>query len=400
MKIAIACPASLPATQFGGIMFLAVDIAREISKLGHDVTIFTTDLDFTNGANKFSKKLLRLESIDGFSINRSHVWFAIKLFFINPSMYIEIKKYNPDIIYTIGLRSFQSFIAWILSKNEKIPLVIADQGGLTTNPFLDKSGFFLKCLYKLQNLFISKIISQASGIIAANEYERKNFETININSNIEIIRNGVNLETLFKKINFKDKYHINYEFILFVGRFSINKGIKTMIDAIKLIKEELESRNTKLIIMGVDFGYQNEMYKLIDDYNLQDRIIVIKNPLRDDVISAYGESKFLLLPSKWELSPLVPLESFAFKKPVISTNTYGIPYTVQNDKNGILVEPDNPSELSNAIIKLLENSELRDRLGSEGYNFVHNECNCITMAKKTLQFFEMILKNQNKYKQK
>jgi glycosyltransferase involved in cell wall biosynthesis len=85
---------------------------------------------------------------------------------------------------------------------------------------------------------------------------------------------------------------------------------------------------------------------------------------------------------------------------VISTNTYGIPYTVQNDKNGILVEPDNPNDLSNAIIKLLDNSELRDRLGSEGYNFVHSECNCITMAKKTLHFFEKILKNQNKYKQK
>ena len=49
VKIALVCPASLPATQFGGIVFLAVDLAREISELGHDVTIFTTDLDFTNG---------------------------------------------------------------------------------------------------------------------------------------------------------------------------------------------------------------------------------------------------------------------------------------------------------------------------------------------------------------
>ena len=55
MKIAIVCPASFPATQFGGIVFLAVDLAREISALGHDVTIYTTDLDFSNGPNKFSK---------------------------------------------------------------------------------------------------------------------------------------------------------------------------------------------------------------------------------------------------------------------------------------------------------------------------------------------------------
>ena len=60
MKIALVCPASLPATQFGGIVFLAVDIAREISELGHDVTIYTTDLDFSNGSNKFNKNCLLL----------------------------------------------------------------------------------------------------------------------------------------------------------------------------------------------------------------------------------------------------------------------------------------------------------------------------------------------------
>ena len=48
MKIALVCPASLPATQFGGILFLCVDLAREISNLSHDVTIYTTNLDFAN----------------------------------------------------------------------------------------------------------------------------------------------------------------------------------------------------------------------------------------------------------------------------------------------------------------------------------------------------------------
>ena len=62
MKVALVCPASLPAIQFGGIVFLAVDLAREISELGHDVTIYKTDLDFTNGPNKFNNALPRLEN--------------------------------------------------------------------------------------------------------------------------------------------------------------------------------------------------------------------------------------------------------------------------------------------------------------------------------------------------
>ena len=100
MKIALVCPASLPATQFGGIVFLAVDLAREISELGHDVTIYTTDLDFSNGPNKFNNSLPRKEKFEKYVINRTHPWFSVKLFFVNPSMYNQIKNDNPDIIHT------------------------------------------------------------------------------------------------------------------------------------------------------------------------------------------------------------------------------------------------------------------------------------------------------------
>ena len=397
MKIALVCPASLPATQFGGIVFLAVDLAQEISEMGHNVTIYTTDLDFSNGSNKFNKKLPRIEKFEKFLINRTHVWFSLKLFFVNTSMSKEIENDKPDIIHTIGLRSFQSIIAWRVSKKLNIPLVVSDQGGLTTHPFLAESGFFLKTLYKIQDFFIRKIINDASVISVANEYEQKIFSSLNKKSRIEIIRNGVNLKKLVSKHNFKEKYQINSRFILFVGRFSKSKGIETLINAFSIIKNELKVTDIHLVIMGVDFGYQAEMEKLIKKLNLSAEIKVIKNPPRDDVISAYGESEFLVLPSQWELSPLVPLESFAFKKPVISTNSHGIPYTVQNNKNGILVEPENSFELSNAIVKLLNDSELREKLGQSGYNFVNEECNCVSMAKNSLKLYEDILEEmQNK----
>jgi len=397
MKIALVCPASLPATQFGGIVFLAVDLAREISEMGHNVTIYTTDLDFSNGPNKFNKKLPRIEKFEKFLINRTHTWFSLKLFFVNTSMSKEIENDKPDIIHTIGLRSFQSIIAWRVSKKLNIPLVVSDQGGLTTHPFLAESGFFLKTLYKIQDFFIKKIINDASVISVANEYEQKIFSSLNKKSRIEIIRNGVNLKKLVSKHNFKEKYQINSNFILFVGRFSKSKGIETLINAFSIVKNELKITDIHLVIMGVDFGYQAEMEKLIKKLNLSEEIKVIKNPPRDDVISAYGESEFLVLPSQWELSPLVPLESFAFKKPVISTNSHGIPYTIQNNKNGILVEPENSFELSNAIVKLLNDTELREKLGQSGYNFVNEECNCVSMAKNSLKLYEDILEEmQNK----
>ena len=395
MKIALVCPASLPATQFGGIVFLAVDLAREISELGHDVTIYTTDLDFSNGSNKFSKKLARIENVGKFQINRTHVWFSLKLFFVNTSMTKQIEKDKPDIIHTIGLRSFQSIIAWKVSKKLKIPLIVSDQGGLTTHPDLRESNLFLKTLYKIQDYFIKQIIQHASAISAANEYEKEIFSKLNKNSKIEIIRNGVNLKTLIKNQNFKEKYHIESKFILFVGRFSKFKGIKNLIHAIDMIKNEKEFSNMQLIIMGVDFGYEKEMEKLIKKFYLSEKIKIIKTPPREDVISAYGESEFLVFPSQWELSPLVPLESFAFKKPVISTRSHGIPSTVIDNKNGILVEPENPEQLAEGIKKLLLDEDLKKRLGQFGYNFVHEECNCVSMAKNSLELYKKVLKNRH-----
>ena len=393
MKIALVCPASLPATQFGGIVFLSIDLAREFSELGHDVTIYTSDLDFANGPTKFNKSLPRLEKFEKFKINRTHTWFSVKLYFVNPDIYKQIKNDNPDIIHTIGLRSFQSLMAWFVSKKTNIPLVISDQGGLTTHPFLKQSGIFFKIIYKIQNFFIKRIISDSSAISAANEYEKEIFLTFNKNSKIKIIRNGVNLKTLVSQEDFKQKYKIDNKFILFVGRFSKSKGIETLLHACSIIKNELKSQNISLVIMGVDFGYQDEMLKLISMLKLDDSVVVIKNPPRNDVIDAYGQSEFLVLPSYWELSPLVPLESFVFKKPVISTKAHGIPYTVQDKVNGLLVEPDNPNDLSKAIIELLENKVMREKLGLAGYEFVHKECNCVSMAQNSLALYQEIIKN-------
>jgi len=395
MKIALVCPASLPATQFGGIVFLAVDLAREISEMGHNVTIYTTDLDFSNGPNKFNKNLPRIEKIEKFMINRTHVWFTIKLFFINTSMSKQIENDKPDVIHTIGLRSYQSIIASRVSKKLNVPLIVSDQGGLTTHPFLTESDFFLRILYKIQNYFIKRILKHATIISAANEYEKQIFQTLNKKSDIEVIRNGVNLKTLISKQNFKEKFHINSKYVLFVGRFSKSKGIEPLVQAVNILKNKKEFSDICLVIMGVDFGYENEMEELIQKFDLSKKVLVIKNPSREDVISAYEKSEFLILPSQWELSPLVPLESFAFKKPVISTKSHGIPYTVQHNKNGILVEPGNPEQLADEMIRLLTDEDLRNKLGLNGYNFVHDECNCVSMAKNSLKLYERALKNNH-----
>jgi len=392
MKIGIICPASLPATQFGGILFLGVDLARELSNEKHQVTIYTTDLDFANNPKTFNKKLPKEENIQNFKIKRSHVWFSIKLFFINPGMYFRMMNDQHDVIHTIGIRSFQSFIAALVARKKKIPLIVSDQGGLTTHPDLQNKGMWTKILYKIQSPMVQFVINRAKKIIAANEYEKKIFSKLTDENKIEVVRNGINLENMKATVDFKKKYAINHDYFLFLGRFHEVKGLDTLLDAMNLIKNHPLMSTTKLVIMGVDFGFEKKMLKMIKEMNLDNVVKIIKNPPREDVISAYSESEFLVLPSRWELSPLTPLEGFAFKKPTISTKAHGIPYTLHDRKDSILVESENFKELSDMIIELLNDKMKCERLGMEGYEYVHKECNSRKMAKQILNIYEKIVK--------
>ena len=392
MKIGIVCPASLPATQFGGILFLAIDLAREFSNEKHSVTIYTTDLDFANNPKTFNKKLPKEENIQNFKIKRSHVWFSIKLFFINPGMYFHMMNDEYDIIHTIGIRSFQSFIAALVAKKKKIPLIISDQGGLTTHPDLQNKGIWTKILYRMQLPMIRFIINQSKKIITANEYEKKIFSELTNENKIEVVRNGINLENMKSSVSFKKKYGINHDYFLFLGRYHEVKGLDTLLNAINLIKNHALMSTTKLVIMGVDFGFEKKMLKMIKEMNLENVIKIIKNPPREDVISAYEESKFLVLPSRWELSPLTPLEGFAFKKPTISTKAHGIPYTLHDRKDSILVESENFKQLSEMITELLNDNTECERLGMNGYEYVHKECNSRNMAKQMLNIYEKTIK--------
>ena len=392
MKIALCCPASLPATQFGGILFLCLDIAKESSKHGHDVTIYTTDLDFANNPKTFNKNLPRKEKIQNFLIKRSHTWFSINLFFVNPGMYFEMSRDNFDIIHTIGIRSFQSFIAALISKKKKIPLVISDQGGLTTHPELTAS-LLKKIIVKIQEPFINFIIKSATKISVPNEYEKNIFLEYCDESKITIIPNGINLDIKNSPIlDFKKKYNIPSNFVLFLGRFSKIKGLDILLQSIHILKKQLTDKKIKFIIMGVDFGFETEMLNTIRNLNISELVSVIKNPPREDVIQAYRESNFLVYPSRWELSPLTPLEAFAFKKAVISTDAHGIPFTLQHDKNSLLVKSGDSKLLAEAILELINDEQKCNLLGNTGHELVIEKCNSNQMVKDTLGMYEQLIK--------
>jgi len=80
-----------------------------------------------------------------------------------------------------------------------------------------------------------------------------------------------------------------------------------------------------------------------------------------------------VLPSRSEPFGIAIIEAMACEKPVISTKVGGIPEIIEHGRNGILIEPDDPKALTEALIMLIKDPELRFRLARNGYATVHKQ---------------------------
>jgi glycosyltransferase involved in cell wall biosynthesis len=90
----------------------------------------------------------------------------------------------------------------------------------------------------------------------------------------------------------------------------------------------------------------------------------------DDISIVYSRAGLVVLASRSEGLPICVLEAFSYGLPVVATAVSGTPEVVFPEKTGLLVEPDRPRELAQAIMRLLSDVPLRERLGQAGRQLV------------------------------
>jgi len=154
------------------------------------------------------------------------------------------------------------------------------------------------------------------------------------------------------------KTHQNQR-ILFVGRIVPYKGITWLIKALAKTNQHIH-----LDVAGDGWARQ-DMEKLALDMGLQNRITWHGWCQGEKLAALYQECLAVVFPSLWpEPAGLVTLEAYAHYRPVIASASGGIPEYVQDDKTGILVSPNNVSQLADAIAQLSTNY-LKSRLMGE-----------------------------------
>ena len=174
--------------------------------------------------------------------------------------------------------------------------------------------------------------------------------------------NFIHLPAPLDTKKFKDitKIEKNFNQIAYVGRDSNEKGI----DILKKAESEINGN----VVYCTDRSWEEAMH-------------VIKS------------SSIVVVPSRMESLPTVVKEAFYLNVPVIGTNVGGIPELISHNETGVLVSPENPKEIANAVNELLSNPEKVNKLTTNGYNFVKKNLTWDVMLPKFIQFYENLLNN-------
>jgi glycosyltransferase involved in cell wall biosynthesis len=356
----------------GGSVGHTLGVLNSLRKNGCEIKIISSDMFL--GIEDFDYKIIkpkiftrRIKRLGEFLFN-----------YYGKNGYLKaIADYNPDYIYY--RHSNLNFLISQIAAKLKIPLIL-EFNGWTYLTYFKKNRlkdlvnrFFLNRIYQKINMFNFR---NAEIIVVVSRPLKEDLSGMGINEKkILVSPNGVDLEKFsMEKVSSKMINEVKtglslkgYNKIIgFVGTFGAWHGIPQMVEAIKKINQERDfSRNCFLMVgdgLLKDFAVKelgkfenvvftgNVSYKEIQYYLAACDILVSPHCFPPKGKKFYG-------------SPTKLFEYMAMEKGIVASRLGQIGEVLEDQKTGILVEPENIDELSEGIIKLVEGGSLSRRLG-------------------------------------
>lgn len=185
---------------------------------------------------------------------------------------------------------------------------------------------------------------------------------------VEVMYNGVDTKKWNRKniigVLKKELNLSNDEIIIgTVARITYDKDFPTFFR----VAERIIKKNKKIKFVVVGGGAENELkqvYRCLKTYGISDNIYFTGH--RTDLIEIYSSFHIFLMTSITEGFPNTILEAMAMRVPVVSTRVGGVPEIIDDEKYGLLCPIGDDKELANAILQLVDNIQLRDKIASQG----------------------------------
>lgn len=279
-----------------------------------------------------------------------NLWFQLLWPFWIVGKIIKHHKAKPyDLIHSHGVMA--GLPAKVAATILRIPIVHTVHG----SPYLDQKK-------KNFQYYIEKIILTNTRYSAQISVSKNFLKHKNSNKDIEVIPNGVSTSS-FDAIRAKKNKN---PMLIWVGKNIPEKGVAVLKEAIGRVRKKLPKLETELVTGGRLKG--------------------------EKLIRAYKRSHVFVLPSLAEGQPITLLEAFAAKLPVIATNVGDNTKIVIDGVNGILIEPDNTTQLTKAILKILRSRNKGRNLGMSGYRLVKKQYSWGNVAKQTYGVYKKVMK--------
>lgn len=360
------------------------ELIKELSRSNLDVYVMARENVDLNGV--YTSLLPKNEHG-----TRYNLWHRVKYLL---KIGILVHKHNIGLLYT---RNASIAVFAILLKKIKHVKLVYEINGIASEEQLIKTKYSNSNYYKLmKNFLLNKAgfiaAINASAIIAVTTGIKNHLVNHDISENkIFVINNGVNTD-IFKPVNdlsnLKRKYKIHPKtaLVTFVGSLMPWQGVEHLIYAAPLILKKCP--NTQFLIIGTGI-MQKQWENLIEESKLSNSFIFTGNIPYEEVPLHINISDVCIVTKK-ELasgySPLKLYEYMACAKPVVATNTSGFEILEQYNA-GILINPKDPQQFANAVVKLLKDEQLRLKMGENGRNLITDNYSWRITTKKIVSVF-------------
>lgn len=155
--------------------------------------------------------------------------------------------------------------------------------------------------------------------------------------------------------------------VLYLGVMEKAHGIEYLIQSVSMLSTQID--NVLLLLVGPDYeGIWGELRQLAQKLGCPDKVRYLGVVPYELLPTIYNLASVVVLPPITRTSALhlAALEAQACGRPVVASTHAGLPEVVKDAESGIIVDPRNIEELTEAIIQLLRNTELAQKLGREG----------------------------------
>ena len=358
MKILHVVPTYYPAVRYGGPIVTVHELCKSTVSLGHDVTVFTTNID---GANTSNVPLEKIVELDGVKIRYFSVPNLFRRWYWSPRMYKFLKKEinEFDIIHLHSIFLWPTSAAARVAREVNKPWCVSPRGALNIDMLERKSKFIKKIALRLYEL---KTLTGSSFLHATSLMEMEGIESLGYKfPNIVVVPNGISVPKLNKIKS------INNPYIIALGRISWKKGLDRLIEAMKFIPGY-----DLLIIGNDDEGLKPKLEQIARNNNLISRVNFMGPIFGQKKNEFLQNAEILVLPSHNENFGNVVLESLACRRPVAVSRHVGLAPDIEKANAGIIIS-DDPKEMGQAIAQILSDKEGLAQMGENGYEWLKSD---------------------------